>query len=105
MQRRARHGGGLSSFRSGASRLWSGPSALWSGASRLWSGPSALSSGGFAACGAAASPPVDRVPSVLDHVSVNVSDVARSRAFYEAALAPLGYRAMLEPVPGIVGFF
>ena len=42
---------------------------------------------------------------MLDHVSVNVSDVARSRAFYEAALAPLGYRALMEPVPGIVGFF
>jgi catechol 2,3-dioxygenase-like lactoylglutathione lyase family enzyme len=42
---------------------------------------------------------------VLDHVSINASDVARSRAFYEAALAPLGYRPLMEPVPGIVGFF
>src|SRR3954452_15919055 len=58
------------------------------------------------ACGAAAAPPVEiGFRFVLDHVSVNVSDVPRSRAFYEAALAPLGYRALMEPVPGIVGFF
>ena len=28
---------------------------------------------------------------MLDHLNINVSDVARSRAFYTAALAPLGY--------------
>jgi catechol 2,3-dioxygenase-like lactoylglutathione lyase family enzyme len=27
---------------------------------------------------------------VLDHLGVNVSDYARSREFYEKALAPLG---------------
>jgi len=42
---------------------------------------------------------------VLDHVAINVSDAGRSRAFYEAALAPLGYRAAMEPAPGSVGFF
>jgi len=28
---------------------------------------------------------------VIDHVSIGVSDLARSRAFYRAALAPLGF--------------
>jgi catechol 2,3-dioxygenase-like lactoylglutathione lyase family enzyme len=42
---------------------------------------------------------------VLDHVAINVSDAAVSRAFYEAALAPLGYRPVMEPRPGSVGFF
>lgn len=29
---------------------------------------------------------------MIDHFGINVSDLARSRPFYEAALAPLGYR-------------
>ena len=29
---------------------------------------------------------------MLDHIGLAVTDIARSRAFYEAALAPLGYR-------------
>lgn len=29
---------------------------------------------------------------MLDHVSVGVRDLARARAFYDRALAPLGYR-------------
>ena len=28
---------------------------------------------------------------MLDHTGINVSDIARSRGFYAAALAPLGY--------------
>jgi catechol 2,3-dioxygenase-like lactoylglutathione lyase family enzyme len=40
---------------------------------------------------------------MLDHIKLFVSDVDRSRAFYELALRPLGYRVLLEPVPGIVG--
>ena len=28
---------------------------------------------------------------MIDHTGINVSDIARSRAFYSAALAPLGY--------------
>jgi catechol 2,3-dioxygenase-like lactoylglutathione lyase family enzyme len=35
---------------------------------------------------------------MIDHTGVNVADPARSRAFYDAALAPLGYR-MLFQVP------
>jgi catechol 2,3-dioxygenase-like lactoylglutathione lyase family enzyme len=40
---------------------------------------------------------------ILDHVKIRVSDVERSRAFYEAALAPLGISVVLE-YPGTVGF-
>jgi catechol 2,3-dioxygenase-like lactoylglutathione lyase family enzyme len=40
---------------------------------------------------------------MLDHVKLFVSDVERSRAFYERALQPLGYRVLLEPAPGVVG--
>ncbi len=31
---------------------------------------------------------------MLDHVSIGVRDVARSRRFYDAALAPLGYTCL-----------
>lgn len=36
---------------------------------------------------------------MLDHIGVDVSDIQRSRAFYEAALRPLGYRVLqsLDP--------
>jgi catechol 2,3-dioxygenase-like lactoylglutathione lyase family enzyme len=30
---------------------------------------------------------------MIDHVDIRVADIDASRAFYEAALAPLGYRA------------
>ena len=33
---------------------------------------------------------------MLDHIGVDVSDLDRSRAFYAAALAPLGYRVIRE---------
>ncbi|QRG09177.1 VOC family protein [Xanthobacter dioxanivorans] len=33
---------------------------------------------------------------MLDHVGISVRDVARSRAFYLAALAPLGYGIAME---------
>ena len=32
---------------------------------------------------------------MFDHVGLNVSDYAASRAFYEQALAPLGYRVVM----------
>jgi catechol 2,3-dioxygenase-like lactoylglutathione lyase family enzyme len=41
---------------------------------------------------------------MLDHVGFGVSDYARSKAFYEQALAPLGIELVLEPVPGVGGF-
>ena len=33
---------------------------------------------------------------MLDHAGLEVSDLERSRAFYEAALAPLGIRTVME---------
>ena len=33
---------------------------------------------------------------MIDHTGVKVSDLVRSKAFYRAALAPLGYRLLLE---------
>jgi catechol 2,3-dioxygenase-like lactoylglutathione lyase family enzyme len=34
--------------------------------------------------------------SILDHVGVNVSDYEKSKAFYAAALAPLGIKQLME---------
>lgn len=36
---------------------------------------------------------------MIDHVGFSVSDIARSRAFYEAALAPLGVEVIMEVGP------
>ena len=33
---------------------------------------------------------------MIDHTGVSVSDVAKSKAFYRAALAPLGYAMLME---------
>jgi catechol 2,3-dioxygenase-like lactoylglutathione lyase family enzyme len=33
---------------------------------------------------------------MIDHTGVSVTDVARSKAFYRAALAPLGYTIIME---------
>ena len=33
---------------------------------------------------------------MLDHLGLGVGDLAASRAFYEAALAPLGYGVVME---------
>ena len=33
---------------------------------------------------------------MIDHTGVNVSDIAKSKAFYRAALAPLGYELVKE---------
>jgi catechol 2,3-dioxygenase-like lactoylglutathione lyase family enzyme len=33
---------------------------------------------------------------MIDHLSLGVRDLARSRAFYDAVLAPLGYRRMFD---------
>lgn len=40
---------------------------------------------------------------MLDHIGINVSDFARSKAFYVAALAPLGYTIRKEH-PNAAGF-
>jgi catechol 2,3-dioxygenase-like lactoylglutathione lyase family enzyme len=41
---------------------------------------------------------------MLDHIGLPISDYARSRAFYERALAPLGLALLMEPVAGAGGF-
>lgn len=41
---------------------------------------------------------------MLDHVGFGVSDYARSKAFYERALAPLGLTLLMEPLADIAGF-
>jgi len=33
---------------------------------------------------------------MIDHTGLNVSDPAKSRRFYDAALAPLGYKVLME---------
>ena len=40
---------------------------------------------------------------MIDHLTLTVRDVAKSRAFYEKALAPLGYRVLME-FEGMCGF-
>ncbi len=37
---------------------------------------------------------------MIDHVGFSVSDIARSRAFYDAALKPLGLSMLMEATPG-----
>lgn len=40
---------------------------------------------------------------MLDHVGATVSDLARSRAFYDAALGPLGIAVIMEITPEQTG--
>lgn len=40
---------------------------------------------------------------MLDHIGFPVADLARSRAFYEAALAPLGYAVRMEVPAELTG--
>jgi catechol 2,3-dioxygenase-like lactoylglutathione lyase family enzyme len=40
---------------------------------------------------------------MLDHIGFTVRDVARSRAFYERALAPLGIKVVMEVTPEETG--
>ncbi len=40
---------------------------------------------------------------MIDHIGVHATDVARSKTFYRAALAPLGYAVIMEFEDG-VGF-
>jgi catechol 2,3-dioxygenase-like lactoylglutathione lyase family enzyme len=41
---------------------------------------------------------------MLDHVGIEVGDYDASRAFYEAALEPLGLAVVMEPLPEMAGF-
>ena len=36
------------------------------------------------------------VPAMLNHVSIGVRDIARTKRFYDAALKPLGYTCLSE---------
>ena len=40
----------------------------------------------------------------IDHVGLDVSDLGRSKAFYERALAPLGIEVLMEHEVGLCGF-
>ncbi len=40
---------------------------------------------------------------IIDHIGFPVGDIARSKAFYEAALAPLGIELMVEVTPEQTG--
>jgi catechol 2,3-dioxygenase-like lactoylglutathione lyase family enzyme len=40
-----------------------------------------------------------KAQDMIDHIGLAVSDIARSRAFYEAALAPLGIRTIAVLTP------
>lgn len=40
---------------------------------------------------------------MIDHTGVDISDPVASRTFYERALAPLGYRVMMELPPEVTG--
>src|SRR5437867_12428599 len=40
---------------------------------------------------------------MIDHTGVVVSDFARARRFYEAALAPIGFRLILELPAAVTG--
>ena len=40
---------------------------------------------------------------MINHLSIGVRDIARTKRFYDAALAPLGYRCLSES-PGSLGY-
>ena len=40
---------------------------------------------------------------MIDHTGVRVSDYARARSFYRAALAPLGYQLLMEFPAAVTG--
>lgn len=40
---------------------------------------------------------------MIDHTGLDVSDAAKSRLFYEHALAPLGYQILMEVPPEYTG--
>lgn len=41
---------------------------------------------------------------MLDHLGIQCSDVEASAAFYDAVLAPLGARRLMEPHEGVIGY-
>jgi catechol 2,3-dioxygenase-like lactoylglutathione lyase family enzyme len=45
--------------------------------------------------------PAETRPPLVSHVSVGASDIARAGAFYDAVMAPLGARRIMEHAVGI----
>lgn len=43
------------------------------------------------------------MPTGLDHIGFPVTDIVRARAFYDAALAPLGLGIVMELPAGVAG--
>jgi catechol 2,3-dioxygenase-like lactoylglutathione lyase family enzyme len=41
---------------------------------------------------------------MLDHLSIQCADLGRSAAFYDAVLAPLGGKRLMEPLPTVIGY-
>src|SRR3954454_15652320 len=41
---------------------------------------------------------------MFDHIGLNIRDLAKTRAFYTAALAPLGLSVQWDKMPGTVAF-
>ena len=41
---------------------------------------------------------------MFDHISLSVRDLAKTRAFYTAALAPLGLSVQWDAMPGVIAF-
>jgi catechol 2,3-dioxygenase-like lactoylglutathione lyase family enzyme len=41
---------------------------------------------------------------MLDHLGIQVADFDKAASFYDAVLAPLGAKRLLEPAPQVVGF-
>jgi catechol 2,3-dioxygenase-like lactoylglutathione lyase family enzyme len=41
---------------------------------------------------------------VIDHISIAISDLPRSAAFYEPVLAPLGLAKLVDRSPATIGF-
>ena len=40
----------------------------------------------------------------IDHLGLDVADYGRSKGFYDKALAPLGVKLIMEPVPEVGGY-
>ena len=41
---------------------------------------------------------------MIDHLGIQVADFDKAAAFYDAVLAPLGGKRILEPAPGVIGY-
>lgn len=45
----------------------------------------------------------DELALAIDHVTLSVADIAKAKAFYEAALAPAGLELVAELTPDVTG--